>query len=672
MSGQSEKGSHLIALTAAIVCGIFLREVGLALVISSTALLFIRKNYKTALLILGVSLGVFALWYIRNEVLVAGIEHPPLRNSQLFFRHLFTPSTDSILNEFGARLRTNAENYGINVLQLPLLAETILRGISTMAPSQFPIVLVLGVMPYVYHFMLIITAVVVVVGSYIESRKRLRSLILAGFLGIYLIPILLYPINDVRFLFPPLIIILYLFVIGLETIVQKFMVLLKRPERTSVLSVVFLAIFALPNTSWLITYVGNSWRYARSPLGFFDSMRSVKAYPELFARPLHLAGTWLSEHTDSSAVIISRWKELGVYTEGRKVLDVDPQTLIDPFEDMLRDYDVHYIVTVVARGGLREYEQLFAQSDHFRFQTAARFADLEIIKVESGPPDIRIDLTDRDSSDEGIQRRFAGAIKLLEENKPAECEAMLTALPEQARKQIPAIFNIAVAKEFAGNLTVANTMFEQFHKFQQAGSVIQPAWYHLEIISKLNEALKAHAGTERAMDFQAVGAYYWILGFHTQSLMMMDSSIEADSTFFPSLIFRAIYSLLDGDTLKANRFLERSRKIDPTNTLVVALSKVFENLNTLRHSHDQTTDFALRFDNARQFSTMGLRENAIDGLLELHSRYPKNAECLQSIVKLYQQKERYAPALVYLKKLLALRPDDSELQIELQQLEQRW
>jgi tetratricopeptide (TPR) repeat protein len=670
--GGTERGLHLLALTATIVCGLFLREVGLALVISCTAILILKRRYKTAFLILAVSIGIFALWYIRNEVMVAGIEHPALRNSQLFFRHLFTPSNDSILSEFWARFKSNAANYGFNIIQLPFMAETILRGISTMAPSQFPIEGVLVVMPSIYHFFLVLTAVIVLIGAYDEFKNGSRFLILAAFLGFYLIPILLYPINDVRFLFPPLIIALYLFVVGFTFLVQRLLSLVNRPKGTSWLVAVSFAVLALPNIAWTLTYVSNNWRYGRSPLGFFEEMRNVLAYPTLFARPIELAGRWLAGNTDSSAVFVSRWKELGIYTRGRKVLDVDPQTLVDPFEDKLRDYDVRYIVTVVSRAGLREYEQLFAQSEHFHFQVAQRFADLEIVRVEKGPDDNDKKVSDNDSTETGIQQRFAGAIKMLERNKPNECEKILTALPVMARKQVPVLFNIAVAKEFTGNLDVANRMFEQFHEFQQAGSVVQPAWYHMEVISRLKAAMNAPSGIERATILQSVAAYYWIIGYRNQSLLTLDRSIDADSTFFPSLVFRAIYSLLNGDTLNSQTFLQRAQAIDASNALVRALTRILENFKILAHHVNADSNLAIRFDNVRQLSAMGLRENAIDELLEIHSQYPENTLCLQMLVDLYEQKERYSPALKYLKQLSLLKPNDPGLQTEMRQLVSRW
>ena len=669
-----EKGedSRLLALTAVVVCGLFMREVGLALVASATLVLLLKRYYKSALLILAVSAGFFALWYIRNDIIVAGIEHPSLQNTQLFFRHLFTPSDVSIVGEFLARLKTNAAIYGINVMQLPFVAETLLRGISTMAPSQFPISIVLEVMPYVYHALLILAAALVLVGVYAESGDRSRILVVAVFLAIYLVPILLYPINDARFMFPPLLLELYFIVAGFRFLVNRAAQYLRRPAFVPVFTTISFMVLLLPNFAWGITYVGNNWRYERSPLGFYNEMKSVQAYPALFARPIELAGNWIAEHTDSSAVVISRWKELGLFTHGRKVLDSDPQTRVDPFEDLLRDYHVKYIVTVISRGALREYEQIFAQASRYHFNLAYRYADLEIVKVEKGPANLNVGVTDRDSTEFGIQVRYARAIRELLQNKPLVCETMLKQLPLQTRTLYPVVLNLAVAKEFAGDLKVANTMFEQFHKIQQAGSIVQPAWYHLEIISRLRAAMNDPSGPQRAEELNAVAAYYWILGFRQESLLTMDKSIAADSVFFPSVIFRAVYSLLDGDTLRSAQFLKLARHIDPENELVQNLSKLLGNLKVLATQRDPNVDLALRLENVRLLRTMGLRENAIGEALSILADYPRDSQCLRLLVDLYYQKGRYAPALVYLKRLQSLHPSDDALRQELRNLENRW
>jgi tetratricopeptide (TPR) repeat protein len=338
----------------------------------------------------------------------------------------------------------------------------------------------------------------------------------------------------------------------------------------------------------------------------------------------------------------------------------------------VRDYDVQYVVTVVLRGGLREYEQLFAQSDRYHFTVAKRFADLDIVKVEAGSAPPEPGYAAQDSSERGIRLRFAKAIKALTHNEPEECERILDGLPASIRRQVVVLLNLATAKEFMGKLDVANRVFEQFQKLQQAGSIVQPAWYHLQTISMLKAAENARSGFERARILHSVASYYWILGYRDESLLTLDRSIQSDSAFFPSLIFRGIYSLLNGDTLRSARYLGRARLVDPVNPLVTGLSNILRDLQALRNVHGHESRIGLDLKIARQLRSLGLRENAIDELLQVDSLEPTNEECLRMLVDLYIQKARYAPALRYLRRLVALRPDKPALKEELIRLESRW
>ncbi|HEY6952177.1 MAG TPA: hypothetical protein VI758_07195, partial [Bacteroidota bacterium] len=375
---------------------------------------------------------------------------------------------------------------------------------------------------------------------------------------------------------------------------------------------------------------------------------------------------------DSSEVVVCRWKELGLYTDGRKVLDVDPQVLLQPFESFLRDYNVHYIVTVVSRGGLREYEQLFAQSTRYAFHAICRIANVEIVKVEKSRDLNEPVASDEDSSETGVRARFRRAIMLLEHAQPDECERILSSLPTRVRRQAPVIMNIGVAKEFEGELDQANGIFTQFRTRQQAGSFVQQSWYHLEIISKLKGLSLAQSAAERAQDLHFVAAYYWALGYQNQSLLTLDRSIAADSTFFPSMIFRSIYSLQNGDTAKSEYYLERSRRLDPTNTLVVSMSTILGNLKALHKPRDVQTAISMRVEIAHQLLAMGMLENAIDELLTIVQMDPSNQLCLRELAGVYDRKGRYAPELRYLRKLADLNPQDLALKGEVNDLLNRW
>jgi 4-amino-4-deoxy-L-arabinose transferase-like glycosyltransferase/tetratricopeptide (TPR) repeat protein len=661
-----------LALIGTVVAGVFLREVGLTLMPAGTVVLILKRERKLAFLLLFVTLLVYGMWYVRNEVVIATIEQPPMRNSQMFLSHIFTSNQASLFDEFGARLSNNVAVYGPTLVRLPFMAEIVVRNISALSPAQFPVKLVLDIMPYLYVPFFVVTVLLVIIGAITESRHRTRFILVSTFLVCYLIPILLYPINDARFLLPILVLLLYYFVAGgkyISDLLTRFG--LNSPYRKTVIAI-GLIVLALPNVAWTVTYAGNNWGYGKSPEQFFDDVRSLPYYPELFGRPLDLAGKWIEEHTDSSAIIMCRWKELAFWTNGRQVLDTDPETLTEQFDNLLRDYAVPYIVTVHSKGGLREYESQFGRSTKFKFATVQLIGNVEIVGVYGRDQHIPDTPALIDSSELVDRMHFGEAMHLLQEDRPAEAESLLVRLPVQLLRQAPVSFAVGAAKELAGHLDEAEAIFEQFQSLQQAGSVVQQAWYHLDAIARWKAAERAAPGTDRAERFQGIALSYWGLGYRGHAAALLDRAIQEDGSFFPALIFRAICSLQLNDTTSARIYLGKSQKVDPTNSLIHGVAEILDIKSRISRTHVAGETSSLRLDLAENLRAVGLREEALD---ELHLNVQTNSNDIRSLrmlVDIYLEKRRFASARTYLRNLVSRAPGDVALKEELENLQRRW
>ncbi len=62
-------------------------------------------------------------------------------------------------------------------------------------------------------------------------------------------------------------------------------------------------------------------------------------------------------------------------------MNVDRLAPGDAFESLLRDYEVRYVVSLVAKNGLREFEFQMEQSRRFRFEVAYCVGDVEVLRV---------------------------------------------------------------------------------------------------------------------------------------------------------------------------------------------------------------------------------------------------------------------------------------------------
>ncbi|MBI4417736.1 MAG: hypothetical protein HY563_03095, partial [Ignavibacteriales bacterium] len=102
----SEKGNSRrdeLILACILAGAALLREIGITLVFATAIFFGAHRNFRRALVLLLIPLAVYGIWFIRNEILVAGVEHPPLRNSEIFTLHYFTPRSAPLLEEFLAR-----------------------------------------------------------------------------------------------------------------------------------------------------------------------------------------------------------------------------------------------------------------------------------------------------------------------------------------------------------------------------------------------------------------------------------------------------------------------------------------------------------------------------------------------------------------------------------------
>ena len=668
--GSSEFPSALLAV---VIVGFFMREVGLTLILAACALLVMRRRFRDVAFVLAGSLSFYLAWYLRNEVIVAGIEHPPMRNSKVFLSHLYTPNQSSLLAEFLQRFISNSTVYGGELLRLVFFPDYTRRSHSLISPADPLVASVLTMLPVLQYIMVVVPVGLVLYGLWVSRRSPafLRTVTIAVLC--YLGPILLYPINDVRFMFPLLLPVLLLACLAADDLLSRFS---RRPVAWLMggLTVVCL----VPNVAWLESFVRNSYGFARSPAEFAARIRTEQQYPEQFTKVFAPAGRWIASRSDARAVVMSRWKELAFWLEGRTVLDLEPEATLENFEHDLRDYDIRYIVSLSTRAGLREYEPLMDRSRKFSFNTVYRVGSVEVIEVASNvhaprepgsafqPPVPTL------SAEERVRSDFREGLVDLESGSPVRAESLMTALATRIGPYGSVIFEIGVAKEFAGDLEGADRTFRAFRSVAQAGSFVQLAWYHQEIIARLTRAESSSLAQERADRFQVVGINYWELGYTRRALAMLDSSLVSLPSYFPSLILRSLFRLRSGDSLGSRQDMQACRRMDSVNVLVRGLAEIFRLSETMKRARSSAERARCRLELAGVYLKIGASEDAIGELLEALREDPDNANALTALVPLYESKERYGPALHWIEKLRSVRPNDPVVDMDYRSLRSRW
>ena len=630
--------SFLAILTA----GIFVRDIGLTLMVGAVLFFLWKKQYRRAAWTCMVPLVVYLVWFVRNEVIIAGVENPSIRNSRIFFMHLYTSNQEGLLAELGMRLWNNLTLYTEMTVKLLFMPDFAQRSLSLISPSDLLVASVFQLMPVGRYLLIAASVGLCAVGVWQEFKNNKPFLLIGIVLLCYLVPILLYPINDIRFLFPLLIVMIYFWSIGLQYSHRWWMEKMQFPGSRS-MAMAAAVLILLPNITWLQSYVRNSYQYGKSPEEMYAQMKTEPEYPGQFAKPLHLAGMWIAHHQETPAVVLSRWKELAFWMPGGKVIEAHPQITPDTFEYILRDYSVKYLVAVVSRVGLNEFEGLMNRSRRYAFVLVYRVGDVEIfevkhqIQVSSGEVIEQV-------SDSTVRSTFRRALLVLEAN-PLNAKRLLDQIPVLIGGYSEIVFQKGVAMEFAGELDSALVQFDKFRSITQAGAFLQQASYHRELVSRLKKATASPDSLQRAEMYQTLAVHYWELGYRKRAMDMLSRSLEAKQRFFPALIISALFSYQQGDTAGAWMYLLEARSLQSDNILTAGLTTIQQCCELLVKSKDRSATIGLRLKIVDSFISMGLREQAIDDLVALQQMDPENQKILQLLGELFEGKQRYEPAL---------------------------
>jgi 4-amino-4-deoxy-L-arabinose transferase-like glycosyltransferase/tetratricopeptide (TPR) repeat protein len=652
---------------AVLIAAASLRDVGIALLLTATAYMVWKKQYRRAVRVFLIPLVFYLLWFIRNEVIVAGVENPAERNTQTLFMHLYTSSQASLFEELGQRLWSNLNVYINLVGKLLLMPDFSSQSYMVISTDNPLVAFLLTILPAVKYILIAATIGFSVIGIWQLRGSALFSCMVI-FLMWYFIPILFYPVNDIRFLFPLVVILMYLSVVGVNVFIDRW----RASERYKIIrstTIVFLILLVLPNMIWLQSYIWNSWQYTQSPENFYEKLKEEKKPPEMFTKPLHLAATWIVQHSDSSIVILSRWKELAIWLQGRKLVESNPRLMRDLFYYQLRDYGVKYIVAVRWRAPIQEYETLFIQSDRFVFIPVYTVGNVDVYEVQlkknsTGEQGIAL-------PNSSIRSSYDQALSVLED-EPLKSEGILKELIAGTEGYTMVTFHIGVAKEFAGQLDSAAAIFENFRTLPQAGSYLSLTRYHLDLISQLKMALSPINSVQRPSLYQSLAITYWGLGYRKRAMYMMSQSLKADSQFYSALIVSTIFSLEKSDTGAAWFYLDKARSFDSSNVFVAGLTTIRKCLDTLRVEIVHSRQIELRLKIIKSYIAMRLRDDAIDDLQALLRLAPQNQPALQLLAELFEMKRRYEPALRSYKTILTIDSANNEVRQKVCELSARF
>ena len=648
-------------LSLILSAAILLREVGITLLLAVVVYFLARRQIRQALTVPLVPLALYLAWFVRNEILVAGTEFPPLRNSEIFTLHYFTDRSAPFVSELLARLQVNLPVYLDYVSRLVFFPQYGTAPYGVVNVTQPPVSLAASLYPVLHLPLALVTVVAAAYGLITAIRKNRASGLVLAFVPIYVLLILFYPFNDVRFMFPfALIMIAY----GTLGVVEGLDVLRGRIHRSlRTPTMVLLAVFLIPNTAWCFAFVRDNALYWRSPREFYAAVKDSRPFPDLLTKPMRLIGDWIVSQGAESVTVLTQWKELKFWLPNGKLAEVNTLAPLDEFERQIRDYRVNYVVSAT---GLADLPEFFAQmqlSTSYHFVSVFRVANLEVFRVEESS---RQD----PEPDEGLRARFALGLRALSEGRIDSAGAVFQALADSTGGASTLVLFLAIAHEFRGDLQKARELLTPLQAMRQSGAFLGHAAYHLQIIDLLERASVEKNATARAELLYVVSVKYWNLGFHSQSLDALMQSLEADSLFSPALIFGTYYSLELGKRREAWKHLKSLQISAPAHPLISPFRRILVYTDSIASSGTpRVTQYLVL---ASAYEEAGLGDSAIRELLQLLKHHKQNLEARRALAALYIGKRRYYPALRTVEEWLIIDPADKEALALKEKLEKRW
>jgi tetratricopeptide (TPR) repeat protein/4-amino-4-deoxy-L-arabinose transferase-like glycosyltransferase len=654
-----------------IVAGIFLREVGLSLMLAATVLFVWKKQYQRALLIFLVAVLAYLLWFVRNEVIVAGAENPPLKNSAIFLNHIYTSNNTSFLIELWERLQSNVRVYWNYFVQLVFMPDIRNNSIGVIDLSHSMIIIGQRIASILQYPLFILSIGLCGYGARVLQQKTKDAVLILIFLCVYLLPILFYPINDVRFLFPLLILLLYTGAVGAAALVQHSSQKMSRSLLIASLSVTLLIVF-LPNLFWDIDYLYNSWQDTYNTESFAQNIPQQTESPEAYSRPVQLAGLWIAQHSAPNTTVMGLQKELFLWTGEKTIVETDPHLMPDDFDHLIRDYHPQYLVTNVAPSGMREFEPLICFSRRYMFETVSRFGNIEILRIHPKEDSV-VQSSQKQiiTTTDTLRALFRHGLSFQVEPTAAKADTIFQVLARRTHGVGLVALELGTAKELLGNYKAANYVFDGFRSVSQAGAYLRQAWYHKETIAKRQRAATASNPEMRANLYNILGVNYRELGYIGESYYLMQQSFKADSTFYPTLIFSAIYSYQDGDIQRARYYCSKAAQADSQNILTVKLKSILGLENELQHTAILAERTTIQMRIAGALIDMGMREDAIDVFIKLLKADPDNIDARVALGELYIVKERWSPARKAFIAILQHDPNNQKAKTQLKFLDAR-
>ncbi len=499
----------------------------------------------------------------------------------------------------------------------------------------------------------IIVIVVVGAGFVADVRRSATAILRTVFIVLFILIVCVYPVHDIRFIDPLLPFVIYYLIGGVLWFREKLHVLKRVSARAWAVGAIILIV--VPNTIGLQQMVSMNLEYRGSPENFLR----YPGVPPVYRFQWQKLGKWIESHLPDSAVIASPFKDITLVAGNRKVLEIDPGTMLPLFESLLRDHHVEYVFATKRWSDLRDFEFVMRESRRFWFEP-----------VTEAPNLMRVHSRLRDPENEIIPHQDFDTSRTSELLRKGRAEigngeydiAMRTLgrAVDRNPDQPDILYQTMVASTMAEDTAGAAQSLHRLLGLTQTMSWTAMARMQFDALRLVMHSRRAADREQRAIGLQKAASLYWQMGYPRRAAELLEPLLSDESGYFVGLLWGLQYNLENGDTVKAHEFFTKARGIDSASTLVQSYGRILAIGDSLRMTESDSVRSCHHLLLATLYGGMDLKEEALDES-ERAVRYDaKNTEAFLLMGKMFERKGRPRAAMRAYEGVLQLQPQHAE------------
>jgi tetratricopeptide (TPR) repeat protein len=601
---------------------------------------------------------------MRNHYWIGPLPPGQGGNVDLILQHFITPPDAPLMNEFALRIALRIKEYGMHLIGMifyPLYVTMQFK--LNLFPSQIHSFLQ-EAMVYGRYLVVVVTLPLFIRGIYIDLRSSSTGVLKVNLMILYLLVTFLYPVFDVRFLLPVLILLIYYILVALKDI--KFIKFIL--DRKLALAIV--VILSIPNFSHIYEIIKLNTAYQRSPVAFYNSVRHLPQYPLMFTQPWSLLGRWIRENIPDSSTFASSSKDIVPFMGDRKVAEIDQGVPSPVFETLLRDNNVNYLVVPTRLEGMRVFEFSMRESGRFAFDSVFTIANLNLIRVRDRLREGDNLPSHVHSVDDSVQATYyliKGRQELMDGNYESAYNNFSKAYSiDSLHPEV--LFQNIVAHAVAGDSSGARLYYERLFRLPQALGYTIPARLQLQAMSMLRKAVNEEFFMSKAVEMGKAAELYWRLGYKKRAADIMNTLYNEDTTYFMGLLWGLHYNLQLGDTSLAKRYLISLNGTDSGNAVVRAFNDVLSYGDSINISKDNRDVSRYHTEIGYLYRQIELNEEAIDEAERALRFEPGNLKALKLLGEQFERKNNLRMAIHYYQTACIYDPGNWNLKTKLDSL----